>query len=44
MATAQALRLGTQVPDFTLPTLDGKQVRLSDFRGKRVVLFMWASW
>jgi len=44
MATTQTLRIGTQIPDFTLPTLDGKQVRLSDFRGKRIVLFMWASW
>ena len=44
MAIAQAPRVGTQLPDFALPTLDGKQVRLSDFRGKRVVLFMWASW
>lgn len=44
MATAQTLRLGTQVPDFTLPSLEGRDVRISDFRGKRVVLFMWASW
>ena len=44
MVIAQAPRLGTQVPDFALPALDGTQVRLSDFRGKRVVLFMWASW
>lgn len=31
-------------PDFTLPTLDGGQVRLSDFKGKTVVLNFWASW
>lgn len=31
-------------PDFTLPTLDGGQVRLSDYKGKTVVLNFWASW
>jgi len=44
MPTQEVLGIGLQVPDFTLPTLDGKQVRLADFRGKRVILFMWASW
>jgi thiol-disulfide isomerase/thioredoxin len=31
-------------PDFTLQSLDGKTVRLSDFRGKAVVLNFWATW
>jgi peroxiredoxin len=31
-------------PDFTLQSLDGKSVRLSDFRGKPVVLNFWATW
>jgi thiol-disulfide isomerase/thioredoxin len=30
--------------DFTLPTLDGHSVRLSDFRGKVVVLNFWTTW
>lgn len=29
---------GWQAPDFTLPNTDGRQVRLSDYRGKPVVL------
>ena len=31
-------------PDFTLPDLNGKPVRLSAFRGKVVVLNFWATW
>ena len=29
-------------PDFTLTSLDGEEVRLSDYRGKPVVLAFWA--
>jgi len=36
--------LGTLAPDFTLTTLDGKQVKLSDYRGKAVLLNFWATW
>lgn len=31
-------------PDFTAQTHDGKPVRLSDYRGKTVLLNFWASW
>lgn len=31
-------------PDFLLPTIDGRPARLSDFRGKKVLLFNFASW
>jgi len=31
-------------PDFALQSLDGKTVRLSDYRGKPVVLNFWATW
>lgn len=35
---------GNLAPDFTLQTLDGKTVRLSDYRGKPVMLNFWATW
>ncbi len=31
-------------PDFLLPKLDGKFGRLSDYRGKKVLLIHFASW
>lgn len=33
--------VGENAPDFTLLNQDGEEVRLSDFRGKRVVLFAY---
>ena len=38
-----ALR-GAPAPDFALKTLDGKTVKLSDLRGKAVLLNFWATW
>ncbi len=35
---------GDPAPDFELPSLAGGSVRLSDYLGTKVVLFMWASW
>ncbi|MGO8793718.1 MAG: TlpA disulfide reductase family protein [Candidatus Sulfotelmatobacter sp.] len=31
-------------PDFSLASLDGKSMRLSDLRGKAVLLNFWATW
>jgi len=33
--------VGKLAPDFTLPTLDGKKVSLSEFRGKIVLINFW---
>ncbi len=35
---------GDIAPDFTLKSLDGKTYRLSELRGKVVVLNFWATW
>jgi cytochrome c biogenesis protein CcmG/thiol:disulfide interchange protein DsbE len=36
--------VGNPAPDFTLTAFDGQQYRLSELRGKIVVLNFWASW
>src|SRR4030095_5235812 len=47
-ATAQKRRerswIGKKVPDLTLPGPDGKNISLSSFRGKYVLVDFWASW
>lgn len=34
---------GPSAPDFSLPTLDGKKVRLSDYKGKVVLIDFWST-
>lgn len=43
-AKLSALREGAEAPEFELTTLDGKAVKLSDYRGKKVILNFWATW
>jgi peroxiredoxin len=35
---------GRMSPDFTLTDINGKQHRLSDYRGKNVIINFWATW
>lgn len=35
------LTVGTKAPNFTLPDKDGNMVSLSDFAGKKVVLYFY---
>lgn len=35
---------GVLAPDFSVTTLDGKTINLSELKGKRVVLDFWATW
>jgi peroxiredoxin len=36
--------LNSIAPDFALKSVDGRNVRLSEYRGEPVVLHFWASW
>ncbi|HET7890115.1 MAG TPA: redoxin domain-containing protein [Candidatus Sulfotelmatobacter sp.] len=42
--TATSTTFETFAPDFTLPQLNGQELRLSAYRGKVVLLDFWASW
>ena len=43
-AKLKAKQLTGMAPDFELPDMKGKLVRLSSFRGKYVLVDFWASW
>lgn len=38
------LGVGLKAPDFELKNLDGENVKLSDYQGKKVILNFWATW
>jgi len=38
------LEKGKAPPDFEVKTLDGETVKLSDYKGQKVMLNFWASW
>ena len=47
LGNAPVLRMSLETglaPDFELPDQEGQPVRLSDFRGVKVLLLTWASW
>ena len=44
MSERRFLGVGDTLPDMVLPDLTGTPVNLRRFSGRRVILFMWASW
>lgn len=43
-ASMGGLKVGAKAPDFDLKTLAGDKVKLSDLKGKKVMLNFWATW
>ncbi|RMH65436.1 MAG: TlpA family protein disulfide reductase [Calditrichaeota bacterium] len=39
-----SISLAKKAPDFTFKSLDGKEVSLSDYKGKVVLVNFWATW
>ncbi|MEG1406106.1 MAG: redoxin domain-containing protein, partial [Alistipes sp.] len=38
------VKVGDAAPDFTVEMVNGEQIKLSDLRGKVVLLNFWATW
>lgn len=43
-ATTRGPQVGEMAPDFTVIGPDGREMKLSDFRGKTVLVDIWATW
>ncbi|GAB2690326.1 TlpA disulfide reductase family protein [Mucilaginibacter koreensis] len=44
MERVKPVSIGHKAPDFSSTTIDGKPIKLSDYKGKYVMLDFWASW
>jgi peroxiredoxin len=44
MAAAKPVSVGQPAPDFTVISIDNKPIKLSDYKGKYVLIDFWASW
>jgi peroxiredoxin len=44
MSADLSVGVGRPMPDVALPDLDGRPVRFADFQGKKLLVFVWASW
>lgn len=44
VSDSSGVEIGKTAPDFELVTLKGESVKLSDYKGKKVILNFWATW
>jgi peroxiredoxin len=44
MAVVKPVSIGQPAPDFTVISIDNKPIKLSDYKGKYVMIDFWASW
>jgi peroxiredoxin len=44
MMEVKPVSIGQKAPDFAINGIDGKPIKLSDYKGKYVMLDFWASW
>jgi peroxiredoxin len=44
MEAVKPISVGHKAPEFAMESIDGKQIKLSDYKGKYVMLDFWASW
>lgn len=42
--TDSLLQVGDQMPDLTLTDINGGEIQLSRYAGKKYIIYMWASW
>jgi peroxiredoxin len=40
----RTIGVGDHLPHLVLPTVDGSEVHLKEYHGRKLVLFCWASW
>jgi hypothetical protein len=44
LMTTAGTEAGKPLPSVKLPTLGGEPIDLTAYRGKKLIVFMWASW
>jgi peroxiredoxin len=38
------MKLGEKIQDFTLSDVNGNPISIESFKGKKVLIYMWATW